>query len=475
MSKIGLEQSLNPSTDLEKFYDQIMQHYPGSVFITDGTGKLVYVTESIEQMLGKKPEWFIGKSTEDIVKAGIVKETSTQEAIASGKTNVKYLKSASGAVMLIISKPVFDDNGNVQLIVSYAAHQHEYEKASKFFQKERLKYENVIQYLSEFNDNNTEIVAASDAMRSLLAVTRRIAETNSTIMIGGESGTGKEVVAHYIHQCSLRKDKAFIPVNCAAIPAELAESQFFGYEKGAFTGANKEGKAGLFEFADKGTLFLDEIGELPLPIQSKLLRVLETGTVSRVGGGEKTKKVDVRIIVATHRDLLQEVRNGNFREDLYYRLNVFPITIAPLRERPEDIEALCYVFLQKYNKQYHTDKVFDPQTLHLLKNYRWPGNVRELRNIVERLALLSDRIISPDLLDQSFTAQPAPATSAASITPRFYEEKSLKERLKDYESLCIREALQHNQGDVTKTAQELDMPVSTLYQKMRTYRLNTKN
>ena len=197
MSKIGLEQSLNPSTDLEKFYDQIMQHYPGSVFITDGTGKLVYVTDSIEQMLGKKPEWFVGKSTEDIVKAGIVKETSTQEAIASGKTNVKYLKSASGAVMLIISKPVFDDNGNVQLIVSYAAHQHEYEKASKFFQKERLKYENVIQYLSEFNDNNTEIVAASDAMRSLLAVTRRIAETNSTIMIGGESGTGKEVVAVY--------------------------------------------------------------------------------------------------------------------------------------------------------------------------------------------------------------------------------------------------------------------------------------
>ena len=474
MSYIDLNQSLHPSTDLEKFYDRIMQNYPGSVFITDGTGKLVYVTESIEQMLGKKPEWFIGKSTEDIVSAGIVKETSTQEAIASGKTNVKYLKSTSGAIMLIISKPVFDADGNVELIVSYAAHQHEYDKASRFFQKERTKYENVIQYLSEFNDNNKDIVAASDAMRNLLAVTRRIAETNSTVMISGESGTGKEVVAHYIHQCSLRKDKPFIPVNCAAIPAELAESQFFGYEKGAFTGAIKEGKAGLFEFAHKGTLFLDEIGELPLPIQSKLLRVLETGTVSRVGGGEKAKNVDVRIIAATNRDLLQEVRNGNFREDLYYRLNVFPITIAPLRERPEDIEALAYVFLQKYNKQYHTSKAFDPQTLQILKNYRWPGNVRELRNIVERLALLSDKVITPNLLDQSFSAQPSLPSTMSTYAPFYEEGKSLKDRLKDYEKHCIREALAHNQGDVTRTALELEMPVSTLYQKIRTYKIPIK-
>lgn len=475
MNHLDITQTLNPQTNLEIFFDQIMQNYPGSIFITDGNGKLVYVTDSIEQMLGKKPEWFIGKTVDDIINEGIVKETSTQEAISSGKTNIKYLTSTTGAVMLIISRPIFDDKGKLKYIFSYAALQYEYEKANRYFQKERKKYENVIQYLSEINDNNTQIIAESSSMKHLLSVTRRIAETNSTIMISGESGTGKEVIAHFIHQCSNRSDKPFIPVNCAAIPAELAEAQFFGYEKGAFTGASKEGKAGLFEFADKGTIFLDEIGELPLLIQSKLLRVLETGTVSRVGGGEKTKQVDVRIIAATNRNLFQEVKNGHFREDLYYRLNVFPITIAPLRERPEDIEALAQLFLQKYNRQYHTSKVFDPMTIDIFKQYKWPGNVRELRNIVERLALLSNGILSPEHLDNSFTPKTEWTASKETTVFKATEHKKLKDRLKEYEADCIRQALIHHHGDVPGAAMELEIPVSTLYQKIRNYGLNIKN
>ena len=474
MNNITIDQSLNPSTDLEKFYNQVLQELPGSVVVTDGTGKTLFVTDSIEQMLGKKPDWFIGKYVKDYVEAGLVKETTTQDVIKTGKTKIKYLKSASGATIINISVPVYDKNGKLSLVISFSSQRAPYEKGYQITRKELTKYEHVIQYLAEFNDKQTQIVAESHAMRNLLSVTRRIAETDSTIMISGESGTGKEVVAHYVHQCSRRKDKPFIPVNCAAIPAELAEAQFFGYEKGAFTGANKEGKAGLFEFADQGTLFLDEIGDLPLPIQSKLLRVIETGTVSRVGGGEKEKHVDVRIIAATHRDLFQEVKNGNFREDLYYRLNVFPVTIAPLRERPEDIEALAQVFLDKYNQQYHTAKFFDSKTITLLQRYKWPGNVRELRNIVERLALLSDTIITPDFLDSSFTLEPESPTSTLDSDSIHYEHKSLKTRLKDFEALCIQEALNHSNGDVTQTAVALEMPVSTLYQKIRTYKIPIK-
>ena len=474
MSTITINQTLNPSSDLEKFYNELLQSFPGCVFVTDGSGKVLFVTDAIEKMLGKKTEWFIGKTMEDIVAAGLVKETSTQDVIASGKTNIKYLASTAGAVMLIMSMPIYNSDGKLALVVSFASHKEEYEKGYRITQKQITKYEHVIQYLAEFNDKSAKIVAKSSAMRNLLAVTSHIAKTDSTVMIGGESGTGKEVVAHYIHQCSNRKNKPFIPVNCAAIPPELAEAQFFGYEKGAFTGANKEGKAGLFEFADRGTLFLDEIGELPLPIQAKLLRVLETGTVSRVGGGEKSKKVDVRIIAATHQNLLQEVQKGNFREDLYYRLNVFPVTIAPLRERPEDIEALAQVFLDKYNQKNHTAKIFDPQTIQLLQHYRWPGNVRELRNIVERLALLSGGIITSDLLDQSFTPQPENPKKEFPIESTHYTYKTLKEHWKEYEAFYIQEALNQFNGDITQTALSLEMPVSTLYLKIRTYGLKTK-
>ena len=195
---------------------------------------------------------------------------------------------------------------------------------------------------------------------------------------------------------------------------------------------------------------------------------------SFVGGGEKSKKVDVRIIAATHRNLFQEVQNGNFREDLYYRLNVFPVTIAPLRERPEDIEALAQVFLDKYNQQYHTAKIFDPETIRLLKHYRWPGNVRELRNIVERLALLSGGIITPDMLDQSFTPLPEKPKKEFPIETTHYTHKTLKERWKEYEAFYIQEALNQHNGDITQTALSLEMPVSTLYLKIRTYGLKTK-
>jgi transcriptional regulator with PAS, ATPase and Fis domain len=209
------------------------------------------------------------------------------------------------------------------------------------------------------------------------------------VLILGESGVGKEMVANLIHETSDRKNSPFIKVNCGAIPENLLESELFGYEGGAFTGAKKEGKMGLFELANKGTLFLDEIAEMPLALQVKLLRVLQEREVMRVGG-VKPVAVNVRIIAATNRNLHEDVQKGNFREDLYYRLNVIPLSILPLRERREDILPLASYFIEQFNQKYLTKKTLSAETAEAFELYNWPGNVRELQNIVERLIVMSD-------------------------------------------------------------------------------------
>jgi transcriptional regulator with PAS, ATPase and Fis domain len=222
-----------------------------------------------------------------------------------------------------------------------------------------------------------------------------VASTKTTILITGETGTGKELIAHAIHRGSPRKDDAYIKINCGAI-AKNIEAELFGYEKGAFTGA-ASAKPGKFELADQGTIFLDEIGEIPRDMQVKLLQVLQDQTFERVGG-IKTIQVDVRIIAATNRDLIKEIKEGNFREDLYYRLNVVPIKMPPLRERKEDIIPLTHYFLDRFNDKLNMDiKGIDPQVLECFKKYNWPGNIRELENLVERIILLTKGdTISPE-------------------------------------------------------------------------------
>jgi transcriptional regulator with PAS, ATPase and Fis domain len=231
------------------------------------------------------------------------------------------------------------------------------------------------------------ILGQSEAIKNTLRLVTRVAKTSSTVLIQGETGTGKELVAKAIHDSSLRKNESFITLNCAALPAELIESELFGHMKGAFTGATMA-RDGRFLLADKGTIFLDEIGELPLSLQPKLLRVLQEGTFEPVGSSE-TKKVDVRVIAATNRDLEKEVASGRFREDLFYRLNVFPVSVPPLREREDDVILLAEAFFEKYNKRHGLERIrLDQSSTEALKNYTWPGNVRELQNIVERAVII---------------------------------------------------------------------------------------
>lgn len=294
-------------------------------------------------------------------------------------------------------------------------------------------------------------VGESKKIREVKSLIYKAARYDSTVLITGESGVGKEVVARLIHGLSPRKEKPFVVVNCAAIPESLLESELFGYKRGAFTGAY-ETKKGLIAVANGGTLFLDEISDMSLSLQAKLLRVIETQSFIPLGG-VREEKVDVRVISATNRDLKKMVEEGKFREDLYYRLNVFPIYIPPLRERKEDVEILVKHFLKIYSRKMGKNFSITEGAMEILKNYRWPGNVRELENLLERLAILSeDGKIDETLIPEEIKIE----------TP----SKDLK--MMEYEFL--KRVLEECGGDIKKTAEKLGIHPSTLYRKLRRYK-----
>jgi len=307
------------------------------------------------------------------------------------------------------------------------------------------------------------LIGEHPLMKNLTEEILKIAPTNATVLIEGESGTGKELVARAIHSHSLRAEENFVQVNCAAIPEELIESELFGHEKGAFTGAT-ERQTGKFELADDGTIFLDEVGDMSLRTQSKVLRVLEEGEIQRVGSS-KIIKVDVRVIAATNKDLKREMKDGRFREDLYFRLNVVPIYVPPLRDRKEDIPLLvdyfCRVFSEENNFKL---KRFSPEALGAMMKYHWKGNVRELKNLVERLIIMNDKevITIHDLPDYLFGEKEL-------YLPDLKKAGTLKEFRDEAEKTLILYKLKANNWNVSKTAREIDTPRSNLYKKLEQY------
>ena len=313
-----------------------------------------------------------------------------------------------------------------------------------------------------------ELIGNHQSMKNLWKEIMKIAPTNATILIYGESGTGKELIARAIHSHSLRAKEKFIQVNCAAIPEELIESELFGHEKGAFTGAT-ERKAGKFELADGGTIFLDEVGDMSLKTQSKVLRVLEEGEVQKVGSS-KINKVDVRIIAATNKDLKKEIKNGEFREDLYYRLNVVPLYSPALREKKEDVPILLDYFCQLYVEENNfRPKRFSEDAVEAMMKYPWKGNVRELRNVVERLIITSDR----DIIEK----KDLPEQIRGEIQIYFPDIEKIKS-LKEFRDLAEREfiisKLTENDWNISQTAREIDTPRSNLYKKLEHYGIKIK-
>lgn len=304
-----------------------------------------------------------------------------------------------------------------------------------------------------------EFIGISQVAEELRQRAQIVGKTDSAVLITGETGTGKEVLANMIHRCSNRADKAFICVNCGALNENLIESELFGSEKGAYTGAGTQRK-GRFEIANGGTIFFDEIGELSLNMQTRLLRVLQEKSFERVGGYE-TIKSDFRLITATNRNLKQEVADGRFRADLYYRINIIPIEIPPLRERPEDIPALCQNFLDSYSREMNKNvQTIDDKTIKALQKYNWPGNVRELRNVVERMVVLShDGIPDLDSLPEEIRELPAGDKP----------EEALRTQMKAFEKEYLLKIMNKHGGNVAKAAEEMQIARKNLYKKLNEY------
>jgi transcriptional regulator with PAS, ATPase and Fis domain len=341
----------------------------------------------------------------------------------------------------------------------------------------------------KFRTNSFQIVGKSKPIREVFELIERAAPTDSTVMVFGESGTGKEIIARALHAKSLRANKPFVAVNCAAIPSELLESELFGYEKGAFTGAGVT-RVGRMEMANEGTVFLDEIGDMPLTLQVKLLRVLAEREIDRIGGS-KSIPIDIRVIAATHRNLEQSVKNGSFREDLYYRLNIIPVVMPPLRERKIDIPLLTSFFLDKFNSicSNGSEKTISKEALAIMIAYEWPGNIRELANFIERMVVLSPGLVimPQDLPEKIIGDHPIgnlrlaeneeleenPAQVLQASLKKTYsmslpdEGMNLKKAVEDFERGLILEALEKSNWVKNKAANLLGLNRTTLVEKLK--------
>ncbi|MFW5856215.1 MAG: sigma 54-interacting transcriptional regulator, partial [Bacillota bacterium] len=397
----SVSKELETTKKLNKELNAIIESSYDGIYVTDGKANTLRVNEAYERISGLDRDDLIGRNMESLEDKGYFSQ-SVSLLVKRKKEPVTILQNIHNGneekIVLVTGNPVFDQDGNMFRILTNVRDLTELNKLKEKLQetqKLNKKYYEELTSLRFKLKKNRKIVAKSEAMKKLLDSARRVSKFDSTILITGESGTGKELISRYIHDNSLRKENSFIEVNCGAIPVELLESEMFGYKQGAFTGANKQGKEGLFKLADGGTLFLDEIGELPLNLQVKLLRAIQEQSILPVGAEER-EPVDVRIIAATNCDLEEMVIEGEFREDLYYRLNVVPLYVPALRDRKADIPPLIKLFLQNLNQEYEQEKKISECAFNKLIEYDWYGNVRELKNIIERMFIMSPRDIISD-------------------------------------------------------------------------------
>lgn len=387
---------ISHKTETENCYGldwcEILEGSFDGILVTDVDGKILYVNSSYERVAEIKRCDMEGKSMRDLINP-VWMPNSVAYVVAEQKTVVsKRQVVKSGRHIIVTGRPIFDACGEIKMIVINARDITEIYNLSEELQKSRMAEKMYMDRLSDLSSlvkKETPILATSQAMQNVLSLAEKVAGFQTTVLILGDSGVGKEEVAKYIHKKSMRSKEPFIAVNCGAIPDNLLESELFGYEKGAFTGALHSGKEGLVEAAVGGTIFLDEIAETSLEFQVKLLRFLETKEIRRIGN-VKTKTVDVRVIAATNKDLKQMIEEGKFREDLYYRLNVVQIDVPSLAKRVDDIMPLSVFFLQKANEKYNQEKLLTYEVINELEAREWVGNVRELKNVIENMVIVSN-------------------------------------------------------------------------------------
>ena len=435
------------------------------VFITDGSGNILLLNETSAEFCRYSQEELIGQNVNDLIRKGYFDENEvvSLKCIETGCEESMIQKGNSDDHEVMVTGVPHLTDGKADLVVvterdvshikNLERELHESKQLVEKYRTELKRYE---------NEHARDIIYCSKEMENTITLSDRVAKKDITVLIQGESGTGKAVVANYIHKSGNRCNAPFIKVNCGAIPENLLESELFGYEKGAFTGASERGKQGLFELADKGALFLDEIGIMSLPLQGKILRVLQNREIMHVGGNEYIP-IDVRIIAATNTNLKSAVEAGEFRLDLYYRLNVVPIVIPPLRTRKSDIYPLAKHFLQIYNNKFDANVSIDKNGWNALRKYNWPGNVRELENIIERLVIMYDGSeISASQITEQFDHFDINAVSDG------IAGGSLQECIESYEKNIILSQMEHYKRS-GELAEALGINKSTLNRKIKKY------
>ncbi len=447
----------------------IESSYDG-IWIFDGNGLTLRVNRAYEKFSGIKASEVVGRRIHDLVKEGYYSDSAALHVLETKEPVTLIHEIKTGKKAMVTANPVFDAEGKIYRVIANVrditlmSNLQEQLENMKHLSK---TYELELRELRRKSQDN-DIICHSKSMEQALELARRVANVNSTVLILGESGVGKSMIAKFIHVNSKRKNKPFISINCGAIPEQLLESELFGYEKGSFTGAGKDGKAGLLELAQDGTLCLDEISELPLHLQVKMLHAVQEQQFYRVGG-TRSIKLDVRILAATNIDLSEMVKQGTFRKDLYYRINVVPILIPSLLNRREDIPLLLSYFLERLNKKFGFKRHISPKVVDLFMVYHWPGNVRELENVLERLVVLSqdDLITVSDL--------PASIRNQQEGTPEGYninvpKNGPLKDALEFVEKFLITESL-HKGGSTRRAAYLLKVDQSTVVRKAQKYKI----
>lgn len=437
---------------------EIFNHSFDGIFVADSTGQAIMVNAGCERNYDLPASEMVGKHVSELEKAGYIRPVIAMRVIRSGQRITAVQKTHKGKTIMATGIPLFDAEGRVRRVIINSRDTTELASLEAELARTRDHLAKVEGEIAELRLDKLQfegLVARSDAMRRIAELAVRVAKSDATVLLTGESGVGKDVVARLIHKESLRRDGPFIKINCGAIPHDLLEAELFGYERGAFTGAAAKGKPGLIELADQGTLFLDEIGELPLEMQVKLLHVLQDRTITRVGSTHLSH-VDIRVVAATNRNLNRLIEEKAFRSDLFYRLNVVPIDIPPLRQRRDDVPQLLLHALAMFNQQYETHREFSPHALRLLTEYSWPGNTRELRNIVERLIVttIGDTIGVSDL--------PATVTDGTPLRP---EGADLKQRIRDQEYMMVVEAVRQY-GGTRAAAAHLGISQSSVVRKL---------
>lgn len=442
----------------------IQESYDG-ILVTDCNGNVIMVNDSYLRIIEHN---VAGINFPEYLQTIPYRKAACLDVLKKKKrVNYTHFDLAPGKTISVTANPIFDENGDIRLVVTNVRDMtemmHLKEQLEQAQEIEKLFYE----HLEGLNQSNGGPIAVDHRMKELIATALKVSSVDVTVLITGESGVGKEVLARYIHANSNRKTAPFIAVNCGAIPEQLLESEFFGYVGGAFTGASKNGKKGLFEAADGGTLFLDEIGDLPFNLQVKLLRALDSGEITKLGASQPIP-VNIRLLAATNQNLEAMVQSHKFREDLYYRLNVINLQIPPLRERPKDIRPLSMFFLNNCNHQYGQNKRINKEVLRVLEKYDWPGNVRQLKNVIEHMAVLSNgEYLELSALPSGCHGKVASDASDAITVNRFVP---LHQAVEEVEKQILSHAMKQYPGS-RQVAKAVGIDQTTVLRKIKKYGL----